>query len=121
MSLYSLEYKILNKNNLLLEGSIPKIDKLIFGLLNLILIIDAINGFFINSLNHLPIAQLYKLVLITLFIVRLFQQKNTIIVLASLVYIVFFVIFYIFETGGKAILETLIHLSKFYFTFLSFF
>jgi hypothetical protein len=100
---------------------IPKIDRLIFALLNIILIVDAINGFFINSLNHLPIAQLYKLTLITFFLIRLFQQKKVILIFGSLIYIIFFVIFYIIETDGVLILETLIHLSKFYFTFLSFF
>ena len=100
---------------------IPKIDRLIFALLNIILIVDAINGFFINSLNHLPIAQLYKLALITLFLIRLIQQKKIILIIGSLIYIIFFVIFYIIETDGALILETLIHLSKFYFTFLSFF
>jgi hypothetical protein len=100
---------------------IPKIDRLIFALLNIILIVDAINGFFINSLNHLTISQLYKLTLITLFLIRLFQQKKLILIFGSLIYIIFFVIFYIVETDGVLILETLIHLSKFYFTFLSFF
>jgi hypothetical protein len=105
----------------MITNKISKADNLIFFLLNLILFVDAINGYFINNLNHLPIAQFYKLLLISLFIIRLIQQKCLVIILCSIIYISFFLLFYFTQTYGNGIIETLIHLSKFYFTFLSYF
>lgn len=96
-------------------------DSILFYFFNIILLVDAFNGYFINMGTHLPIAQVYKLGLIFLLIIRLISfPKERAIVFFIILYVVMFILLYLMQVGMDQLLETLIHLSKFFFLVISF-
>lgn len=98
------------------------VDNLIFYLLNIILIVDSINGYFMNIGYHLPISQLYKNFLIFLIFIRVLSfSKIRITIIIFFSYVLFFLVYYLFKENGELLAETSAHIMKFFFIVLTFF
>ena len=90
-------------------------DEMFWGGLSLWLLVDAINGFFLNVNAHLPISQIFKLtVLIVVFIKLCRFHKGRVGLLLLLFYVIIFSI-HISLSGNDSLflIKTLTHLSKF--------
>jgi hypothetical protein len=105
-----------------LEHKHKQLDISIFYLLNIIIFIDLINGYFLNYDLHLPISQLYKTFL--LFIIGykyFFNSTFNIKTLKYILYFIFFLLYYIFFFNFDLFTETISHLSKFIFIVISYY
>ena len=101
-----------NKSNY----TVNLIDNTIFIFLYFLIPIDLVNGYFINIDAHLPIAQIYKLVLIILISYQLFNYKKIkIIPFLYLLYFLFIIIYNLILNTFDTIFDTITHFSKFFF------
>lgn len=100
------------------------IDDIIFFLLYFILIIDSINGYFLNFDAHLPLSQLHKSVLTFFIFIRLltFLKSRIILVIVIYLYLLSFSLYFIlFRDYEELFLETITHLMKFILVVIAFF
>lgn len=97
------------------------LDTIIFLFFYFIVLIDLINGFFVNKGYHLPIAQVYKLILIGLLLFRLFfREYISKRVLFILIYTVFFAFYYLISAGVERLSDSIIHLTKLGFIIITY-
>lgn len=66
--------------------SYTNIDRLIWLMVSVWLIIDSVTGFFISYGTNMPLSQLFKLIILMLIVVRL-QHKGIMLLLATLIYL----------------------------------
>jgi hypothetical protein len=108
--------------NLKKDNSINYIDNTIFILLYLLIPIDLINGYFINIDSHLPIALIYKLVLIIFISCQLFHTKHIKkLPFFYFFYFIFIILYNLLLNSFDTIFDTITHFSKFFFIILIYF
>ncbi len=99
-----------------------QIDIFIFNLLNLLIFIDLINGYFLNHDLHLPISQIYKTVLLLIICYRYFIKSSfNIRSVKYILYFFFFLLYYIIFFNFELFSDSISHLTKFIFIVITYF
>lgn len=103
-----MDYVVANNANKSLS-----LDTVIFSLLNFIVLVDLVNGYFLNRGSHLPIAQLYKLALVVLLLTKLFyRERINKKVWFIIAYTFLFIFYYLITEGFDLLSESITHLTK---------
>lgn len=102
--------------------SIVRLDGLILYLLSYVVLVDMINGFFAMEFTKIPLSQIFKLILLALFFIRLSGTKDFMIILLLLLIFQIGPVSGLFKTGNlDAFLKDVVVSTKWFNVPLSFF